>query len=372
MIKFCNILFLYLIFSQFFTPQICSQKLGVNYNGVFSQINDTDLNRCEALLIRGFVDYFDFKSGKKNLYTDSGLKKLKEKHSQGFKVILNIKFNFEEKNLPVTQSEINEELIFLDSLLSVIYNSCDYLVCGNEPFIESKKDQRDSRLSNFYITVAERVKSFADKQTHKIPLYIGAFDNLWKPSWQTEAAKTLIEFANKTEWISGIDLHIHHTYMEDIDSVFQFVMPLIREDQKIIVTEFSLKNFWKLHLKDTIPLILNTKFGRQKNWEVYQYLNYTIHNPVSKQEWVEFLSNSNWFEENKNYLTYAMEKFNSYQKFQMATYGLYQNAPQQFTAKTDPWIINPLFVNVTVVKDSLTGEYQTNYKFFEEFVKLVR
>lgn len=155
MIKFCQVLFLCLIIFQYFTTKIYSQKLGVNYNRVFSQINDTDLKRCDAKLIRGFVDYFDFKSGKKNLYTDTGLKKLKENHSQGFKVILNIKFN-------------------------------------------------------------------------------------------------------------------------------------------------------------------------------------------------------------------------SYQKFQMATYGLYQNEPQEFTAKTNPWIINPLFVNVTVEKDSLAGEYQTNYKFFEEFVKLVR
>jgi|GEM_PF-3047925 len=69
----------------------------------------------------------------------------------------------------------------------------------------------------------------------------------------------------------------------------------------------------------------------------------------------------------KNSVLHAYNKFTSYKKFSAATYGLYQNAPKVFTEHTDPWIINPLLVNVTVVKDSLTGEYQTNYSFFEEF-----
>ncbi|HEX2787419.1 MAG TPA: hypothetical protein VHP32_05890 [Ignavibacteria bacterium] len=297
---------------------------------------------------------------------------LRNLHNAGFKVILNIKFNFEKRNLPVFDSEINSELSYLDTVLNVIYSDCDVLVCGNEPFIESKIDQRDSLLLNFYIAVAKKVKSYVDNQSRKVPLYIGAFDNLWKPSWQTESAIALINFARESQWINGIDLHIHHTLMEDIDSAFAFVSPKIRNDQKIIVTEFSLKNEWKLHLRDTIPNVLSIDFGKPADLEVYQYLNYTIHNPVSRDEWVTFLSKSPWFETRKNYLTEAWGKFNANPKFYMATYGLYQNAPEDFTPKTDPWIINPLFVNVTVIRDSITNHYQTNYAFFDEFVKIVK
>lgn len=348
-------------------PKAFASELGVNYNGVLSQIDKGDLARCNAKLIRGFVDYYEFESGKKNLKTDDGLKKLHAAHLAGYKTIINIKFNFEKKNLPTTAAAVNSELSYLDTLVGGIYPDCDVLVCGNEPFIESKIDQRDSRLVNFYEAAALKLNVFLSKQTRQIPLYLGAFNNLWKPSWQTPAVVSLLQFASASSWLAGIDLHIHHTELSDIDGAFEYVNPRIRDDQQILVTEFSLKNEWKLHLKDPIPRIMSAKYRRPSGWLVYQYLNYTIHDPVSRAEWVAFLSNSPWFETRKDYLSIAWAKFTGQPKFNLATYGIYQNAPMTFTATTDPWIINPLFVNTTVVRDAKTHLIQTNYSFFDEF-----
>ncbi|MBX7135225.1 MAG: hypothetical protein K1X67_21360 [Fimbriimonadaceae bacterium] len=352
------------------TVQVFGGELGVNYNGVFSQIDRADLTRTKAHWIRGFVDYYQFKNGSRSLRSDAGLKKFALAHSQGYKTIINLKFNFENRDLPIGPAAIRRELSYLETVLDAVYDDTELLVCGNEPFIESKIAQRDARLSNFYKAVALRVKAYREGQVRKVPLYIGAFNNLWKPSWQTQAAADLLQFAQTSPWIAGIDLHIHHTLLSDIDEAFEFVNPRIRGDQKILVTEFSLKNEWKLHLRDPIPSILVTEYNRPSGWQVYQYLNFTIHSPVSRAEWVDFLRNSSWFESRKDYLTTAWRKFAANPKFQVATYGLYQNAPKIFTAKTDPWIINPLIVNQTVVRDPKTGRYQANYEFLKEFIAL--
>lgn len=346
------------------------QELGVNFNNFFSQVNQGDLARTKTAWMRGFVDYYQFKSGQKNIQTDSGLQQFYKARQAGYKAILNLKFNFEQKDLPATPAAIKSELSYLNTILTAIYPNCDILVCGNEPFIESKINQRDARLSNFYKAVARQVKAFRDGQKRKIPLYIGAFNNLWKPAWQSQTASDLLQFAQNTPWIAGIDLHIHHTELSDIDGAFEYVNPKVRADQKILVTEFSLKNEWKLHLKDTIPNILSTTYGRPASWQVYQYLNYTIHNPVSLAEWVDFLRNSPWFESRKDYLNVAWRKFIGNPKFNIASYGIYQNAPKVFTATTDPWIINPLFVNQTVVPDPKTGRFQPNYAFLQGFLSL--
>lgn len=347
-----------------------AQDIGVNFNGVFSQIDEGDLLRTRTKWIRGFVDYFEFKTGVQKLVGNAGLAKLHIAHIAGYKTIINVKFNFEKRNLPTTSAAIQQELNYLNKLLSAVYQDCDILVAGNEPFIESKMDQRDSRLSNFYIAVARKVNAFIESQPKRVPLYVGSFDNIWKTSWQTVASTALLQFANSSSWIAGIDLHIHHTQMSDIDSAFAYVNPKIRQDQKILVTEFSLKNLWKEHLKDPIPTPLAKDYKRPSSWLIYEYLNYTIHHPVSREEWVSFLSNCSWFESNKKYVSEAWAKFKAQPKFSMATYGMYQNAPEAFTATTDPWILNPLFVNTTVLRDPKTNLIQTNYAFFDEFLAI--
>lgn len=344
-----------------------SAVLGINYNQFLVQIDAGDLKRTKATWVRGFVDYHLFRAGRFKLNSDPGLAKLSSLRKSGTQVILNIKFDFEGRDIPTGARAIAIELRYLDRLLPRVYPLADILVAGNEPFIESKPAQRDARLVSFYVAAAKKIKAFRDRQSRPIPIYIGAFNNLWKPSWQSPAASALLKFAHDMPWIAGIDLHIHHTELSDIDGAFEFTSPRIRDDQKIICTEFSLKNLWKLHNTDPIPSVLVARYRRPADWKIYQYLNFTLGQPVSRAEWVAFLSGCPWFESNKDYPTIAWRKFTGYPKFAIATYGLYQNGPKTFGPHTDPWILNPLLVNETVVRNPKTGQFQANYRFLEEF-----
>jgi hypothetical protein len=49
---------------------------------------------------------------------------------------------------------------------------------------------------------------------------------------------------------------------------------------------------------------------------------------------------------------------------------MYQSGPAMFTSTTAPWILNPIFVNQTVVPNPSNGQIQINYTFFDDFVSL--
>lgn len=344
-------------------------EIGVNFNGMLNRIDQTDLARTETTWIRGFVDYYQFRSGAKNVATDPGLAKLAQAHQAGYKTIINIKFNFTAKNFPTTSAQIDTELNYLDTLLAAIYPDSDIVVIGNEPFIESIPSQRGAPLLNFYTAAAERVKAYKDAQSRKIPLYIGAFNRLWETGRQSEAT-ALLQYAEATTWLAGVDLHIHHSANSEIDAVFAFVNPRIRGNQQILVTEYSLMHHWKAHLNDPIPVQLVNQYGRPAQWKVWQYIDYAQNNPVTRPEWVAFLQNSYWFENRKDYITNSYANFAANAKFNIGTYAMYQGYFPGFDASSDPWILNPLFVNQTVVLNPSTGLNQINYSYFDAFKAL--
>lgn len=341
-------------------------EIGVNFNGMLARIDQGDLARAKTTWIRGFVDYYQFRSGAKNVATDPGLEALSQAHQAGYKTIINIKFDFTSKNFPTTAAQIDTELNYLDTLLAALYADCDIIVIGNEPFIESIPSQRGAPLLNFYTAAAEMAKTYKDGQSRKIPLYIGAFNRLWEAGRQTEASP-LLQYAEATTWLAGVDLHIHHSANAEIDNVFAFVNPRIRGDQKILVTEYSLMHHWKAHLNDPIPAQLAAQYGRPAQWKVWEYINYVQDDPVTRPEWVAFLQNSPWFENRKDYITNSYAKFAANAKFNIGTYAMYQGYFPGFNASTDPWILNPLFVNQTVVPNPSTGLNQTNYSYFDAF-----
>lgn len=344
-------------------------EIGVNFNGMLNRIDQTDLARTETTWIRGFVDYYHFRSGMKNVATDPGLQALAQAHQAGYKTIINLKFNFTSKNFPATSAQIDTELNYLDTLLAALYANTDILVIGNEPFIESIPSQRGAPLLNFYMAAAEKVQAFKDGRSRKIPLYIGAFNRLWESGRQNQATP-LLAYAEATPWLAGVDLHIHHSANAEIDQVFAFVNPRIRANQKILVTEYSLMHHWKAHLNDPIPPQLVAQYGRPEQWKVWQYIDYAQNNPVTRPEWVAFLKNSYWFENRKNYLTNSFAKFAAYPKFNVGAYAMYQGYFPGFSANSDPWILNPLFVNQTVVLNPSTGLNQINYAYFDAFKAL--
>lgn len=340
--------------------------LGVNFNGVLSNLALGDLIRAKTRWIRGFVDYFQFRNGLQHLHTDPGLQQLRLAHNAGYKTVINHKFDFSTMRFPTTQNDREALLNYVDTLLTVVYPDCDILVIGNEPFIESLRDDRGPELVAFYVAAAEKVRAFHAAQARQIPLYLGTYDSIWKPSWQIQAAIDLMAYTEATPWLQGADLHIHQEADTDIDGAFAFTSPRLRADQKILVTEFSQVNYYLQFNDYPIPRELVLKYGRDASWKVYDYLNFALHHPVTIEEWTAFLENSPWFNNQIGYLPYAWYRFNAWEKFGIAAYAMYQSGPTTFTAGDQPWILNPIFVNQTVVPD-VAGDYQYNYVYGEQF-----
>lgn len=359
-----------------------AQTVGVNFNGQFDMVDLTDLERTNTTWVRGFTDFFQLYPQVEKLHTDQRLAKYLELKKNGYKTILNIKWDFSNKSFPDPESEeMDDYKKYLRKLLGKIWMSTDIIVIGNEPFIESRPAERDQRLVAFYIEIAKEVRDFKKgkgvgngigKGVKQVPIYLGAFNNLYLPGWRTPAVEELLTFTRQEPWIAGIDLHIHHSGTHQLYQTMDYVDNKIREGQKIIITEYSLMKHWKLKMGERIPAEFADRYGRNSQEQNYQYLDHALKTQVSHEEWSDFLASSYWFRNKSRYLWNSYELFKSYDKFHLATYAMRQSYPfnKDFTRNTDPWILNGLYANRTVETDPATGEYQFNHAWIADFLAI--
>lgn len=353
-------------------PEEPAQAVGVNFNGQFNFIDDENLERTETSWVRGFIDFFQFYEDPDKLKNDQRLLKYLELKSKGYQTILNIKWNFHNRSFPDPGSqEMKDYKAFLKLLLDEVWNKTDIIVVGNEPFIESRPAERNTSLVPFYKEMAKEVNSYREDKNH-VPVYIGSFDNMYLEGKRIEGVQELLAFAKSESWLAGISLHIHHAAIEQVNVAMDYVHNKIREDQKILITEFSLMKHWRFKMEENIPEAFAEKYGRDKGEMNYQYIDFALKNPVPREEWVDFLSNSYWFENRTKYLWNVYQRFKSYEKFHVATYAIRQSYPfnKDFTSNTDPWVLNGLYANRTVQPDPETGLDQFNYALIDEFIAI--
>lgn len=353
-------------------PEEPAQAVGVNFNGQFNFIDYENLKRTQTSWVRGFIDFFQFYEEPEKLKNDQRLLKYLDLKSNGYKTILNIKWNFRNRSFPeVGSQEMEAYKAFLNKLLQKVWNKTDIIVVGNEPFIESKREERNSGLVAFYIEMAKEVNRYREGKNH-VPIYLGSFDNMYLERKRIEGVQELLAFAKNQSWLAGISLHIHHAALGQVSKAMDYVHDKIRNDQKILITEFSLMKHWRFKMEETIPAMFAEKYGRDKSEMNYQYIDYALKNPVPREEWVDFLSNSYWFENRKPYLWNVYQLFKSYEKFHVATYAIRQSYPfnKDFTSNTDPWVLNGLFANRTVQPDPETGLKQFNYALIDKFIAI--
>ena len=362
----------------YFEPQ-----MGVNYNGQFDRINYRDLQRTETTWVRGFVDFFQFYENPKKLKDDRRLQKYLELKDNGYKTILNIKWNFRRRGgFPEPKSrEMKDYKQFLHKLLMEVWSETDILIVGNEPFIESKKGERGEELVTFYKEIAREVHNFKKGRgrgggkglgIRDVPIYVGAFNNLYLKGWQTEAVEELFAFARSEPWIAGVDLHIHHGGTRQMLEFLNYADARLRSDQRFLVTEFSLVKHFRRNMEETIPAAFASEYGWDPGTKNYQYIDHALKNPVPRAEWGDFLSKSYWYENRTRYLRNAYRRFKRYDKFYIATYAMRQSFPfnRDFGRNTPPWILNGIYANRTVRPDSETGQNQFNYAWIEDFVAI--
>lgn len=351
-----------------------AQVVGINVNGQYNLMKFDNIERSGAAWVRGFLDFFQLYPDEDNLDSDERVQNFIRLKEEGYKTILSIKWNFHNRSFPEPgSSEMEEYKAYLVKLLDKVWPHTDIIVAGNEPFIESKRDERGDELIAFYEEIAAEINEYRETSSRDIPIYVGAFNNLYLDGWRTPAVNEMLGFAQNSDWIAGIDVHIHHAAIEQIDDFLGYVYYRIRENQKILITEFSLKDHFRTKMDETIPEDFAGEYEWDPETKNYEYLDYALKNQVPREEWVAFLSGSYWFENRKNYLWNAYQRFKSYDKFHIANYALRQSFPfnRDFTADSVPWILNGLFANRTVETDPETGQDQFNYAWIEDFQRIL-
>lgn len=353
------------------TADAPAQAVGVNFNGQFNHIDYDDLQRTKTTWVRGFIDFFEFYNDPAKLDSDERIKKYLTLKDNGYKTILNIKWQYRGKPFPAVDSEeMKNQKAFLAKIYDKVWAKTDIIVVGNEPFIESRKEDQTANgpLVKFYRQMCIKTKNYRVGKEN-VPIYVGAFDNLYLESKRITAVEELHAFAKNHDYMAGVDVHIHHSGIKQINSVFDYVTDKIRADQKILVTEYSLMKHWRSKMSENIPSSFASQYGYGSGMKNHEYIDFALKNPRPRPEWVDFLQQSYWFENRKYYIQNSYDRFKSYNKFHIATYAIRQSFPfnKDFTANTDPWVINPLYVNRTVVSNPTTGQNQFNYSFIDDF-----
>ncbi|WP_306319944.1 MULTISPECIES: hypothetical protein [unclassified Streptomyces] len=352
--------------------------LGVNFNEDPSELDPAQLTALTATWVRGFVPMTPAELGD-DVTRQRAVAALLKAGQDGRSSILSLKFPFRDLKQTIPQpgsAAMAEQLKRVDRVLAAVLGKVDILTIGNEPFLETKEDERDKRLNVFYEHVARHVIDYrakhggADSRTR---LYMGALNHLDDPKARTPATERWLRFVHRTPELDGVDIHPHVTSLKAADSYVNYVLPHLRADQKFLVTEFSLVQFWQLHMKDTVsPAFAKRYADVDAAWKVWQVVEDAIKSPFPQEKWDAFVATTPWLDDNKTYLTDQMKRFRDTGKLAVATYAAVQIKSMATGWGPDkmPWILNPVYANRTVARHA-DGTAGRNV-WFDQFKALTR
>jgi hypothetical protein len=332
--------------------------LGANFNARLGAnfVRFSELKSSGTTWVRGMIPFFQlykkYKAGK-NWYNDPRIQTYKKFQKHGYKTVLAIRYQFRSHNLTIPDKRterFTDYMQFTDALLKVLLPSTDVIVPGNEPIFEAlKEDKQSQRLVAFYAVVARHVHNYIVDNNLDIPLFIGSFTSSYRNKKNNQAFNGLMTFAKKTSWVSGVDIHIHHSNNKTLSRAMDYISNRIRSGQRIILSEFSLVSWWAKHRRDDLSSVFKTKYSPPDSVKkVWQYLNYALQHPRPLQEWNDWNRMTPWLKSRRHYICRAWQIFTSYPKFWIATYSFKLGWPPHFSATDPAWILNSLLVNKTV------------------------
>ncbi len=335
-------------------------QLGANFNANLRPdfVRFSELKNSRTTWIRGMIPFFQlykkYKDGKK-WYNDGRILTYRKLQKKGYKTVLAIRYMFRRHNLSIPEkgtTQFKDYMRFTDALLRVLLPSTNIIVPGNEPILAAlKKDKKSQRLVVFYEEVAKHTHTYIKKHNLSIPIFIGSFANPYKPVKQNNIPYTdLLTFAKETDWVQGVDIHIHHSDNKQISEAMDYINNRIRPDQYIMISEFSLVAWWGKHRDDNLSAAFTTKYSLPEGVDkVWEYLNYALKNPRPLEEWNDWNKMTSWLESRRHYLCNAWKIFTGYPKFWLAFYSFKLGWPPHFSPTDPAWILNALLVNKTVV-----------------------
>lgn len=343
------------------TNETLQPEFGANFNGNMRPnfVSFSELRNSQTTWVRGMVSFFQlykkYKAGKP-WARDSRILTYKKFQKKGYKTALAFRYFFKKHNLTIPEKgtpRFKSYMRFTDALLQVVLPRTDVITPGNEPIIEAPKRARDSqRLVDFYEAVAKHTHAYIKEHDLHIPIYIGSFTRPYSPNRRSiPAYEDLLSFAKNTEWVSGVDIHIHHSNSRALSKSMNYISKSIRDNQRIIITEFSLIWWWNRHVGDNLSPTFKAKYSQTLPSDVdkvWQYLDYALKHPRPLQEWNDWNQMTHWLYNRKYYICKAWQTFTGYDKFWLAFYSFKIGWGTHFSANSRPWILNSLLVNATV------------------------
>lgn len=358
-------------------------NMGVNFNEQAALADLNDLADTKTKWVRSFVEMIDIYKAN-SIDTNPNLNTFITFKSKGYKTVLNLKFNFVANAFPaINSTDWNNYIAFIDKVLDKAMPYTDVLVVGNEPFIEADQSAWNEPLNSFYKAACARVYSYFNLHGIDKPIFLGAFDNMYQTSRTGNAGVlNLLSFVKSTDYLSGADVHIHHNTDAEMSSSLSFMDNHLRDDQKIMVSEFSAKNYFKSYNTTNIDPAFIAAANASTTDQIYpppagitqnyQYIDYALKNPRPVEEWYAFWKNSAYLENKKNYLCTSNTLFKADSKVFLAFYALRQSygINVDFTSTTDPWVLNAMFLNRSV--QPVNGRNQKSYSFLDQFIKIAQ
>ncbi|OON83027.1 hypothetical protein GBW32_02095 [Streptomyces tsukubensis] len=292
--------------------------------------------------------------------------------ASGHGTVLSLKFPYQTQPLPRPgTSAMDAALNRVDKVLDAVLGTVDILVIGNEPFLETRDQDRATLLNPFYEAVAAHVITERERRRgggRRTRLYMGALNHLEHPDWRTPAVDAWLAHVKATPEIEGVDIHPHVAAIEHASAYTEYVLPRIRAEQRFLATEFSLVQWWKQHWSDPVPAIYADQYGVARGTPVWQEVRDAAATPVTEQRWRDLLTHTTWFASRTRYLTNQVTRFRATGRLAVATYGTLQQPAMVRDlgpAKT-PWLLNSLYTNL-VVQPSADGRMAHNPAYFDAF-----
>lgn len=326
--------------------------LGANFNQNLDSVDFRELKLSGTQWVRGFFPMPAADDG--DPVNHFAIRKILEIADRGFETILSLKFPYNNSSFPAPGSpEMAAELARLDRVLPTVMGQVDIITIGNEPFIESLPAERDERLNVFYETVARHVIDYRSEHCGaecETLLYMGALNRLDLANRRTPAAERWMAFVRETPEIEGVDIHLHLPDPARAQAFLDYILPRMRPDQMFLVTEFSLVWYWQRHLEDTVSPEFAERYGFEADAKVWEVVASAIENPFSERQWRDFLTSSEWFMAQSDFMRDQMALYRDTGRLAVATYGFRQDKlmVENFSPQKAPWLFNSVFAPYTV------------------------
>lgn len=351
---------------------IAQQALGANFNEHYEDVDYRDFAKADATWVRLFLPMPQLDKGAAE---HGAVRTTLDLHEHGYRTILSLKWPYLNRDFPKAGSDaMDRELARLDAVLPLVMGKADIIVIGNEPYIESREEDRDLDLNAFYEAMAARVIAYRTAHCGagcKTRLYMGALNRLDLRKRITPSTDRWLAFVKATPELAGVDIHPHINRIEDSKPFLDYILPRMRPDQTFLVTEFSLVWWWKTNMTKPVAPAFAEKYGLPKTAQNWQVVKAALEEPFAKPIWDEYLAKSPWFESRKHYLRNQMKIFRDTGRLAVATYGFKQGSSMSahFGPDKSPWLLNSVFAPRTV-KANPDGSAAANYAWIDDFKAL--